>query len=1121
MLRLIRVLISLAAASPLMAQVSSGTISGIALDPAGAVVVGAKILLRHAATGEQRDLSSSERGDFSAAFLRVGDYSLTVTAAGFKTKTISPLTVRVDQTVNLSLSLEIGSMTETIQVDASTPLLDSVTSSVGQVIENKKIVELPLNGRNAFALGLLAGNTIPMSGMGTNLPFVAGGGRFSTNDVMLDGIDNNTSVNSNAIGRNGINYTPSVDAVQEFKVKTNNYSAEFGRSAGAIISATVKSGGNDFHGSAWDFLRNEKLDANNFFSNAGRVPRQPFKQNQYGFLFSGPVVIPKIYNGKNQTFFFFDYEALRRRTTASSNILDIPPDDYRVGNFSRYRPLIYDPRARRIGPTGQVISTPLANNTIPSSLINSGTAAVLAELPKANFGAAGADSRNFLRIASNPFSNDQYDIKIDQRFGNKDTIFGRLSRSKADDPNPGNFDGFLGGGGTNIRNAINSVLNHTHIFTPNVVNEARAGYTRQNGSFAGFGPLGVDFAKKNNIALFPFPVQSFPSLAFNFSGLINTQSQFTGLGGGDPNVNIENTYQLSDNLSIMRGRHTFKVGIDARRYLYDVIRGGGQYIFGSIYSSSSDAPGSGAPLADFLFGFPSSSQGTQLLDWSRQRDVYVGSYFQDDWKVSQALTFNFGMRYELYTQPIDARDRGGLFNIRTGQMALPGKDGFSRAIVNGDHNNFAPRFGLAYTVTPKLTMRTGAGIFFSRREMNQEVTQFGGNVPNTPNLVFPPVSATGTITPPVNITTPLVALPSDPTFGSFTATRPLATLIRTADFENSANPYSFQWNMSLQYELKRNTVLELAYTGLKGDRLVSRANLNQIPFDAAVRGLNQQFNRKYPNVNNAVGLDSAVGRSIYNSLLVRMEKRLSNGLNLLANYTWSKNLEINGTGGSSSFGQNGGTTFPVDSWNLKNEKGVGALDVPHVFVSSFGYELPFGQGKRMLSSKGPLSYIFGGWQINGIFTRRSGFVTDIRTSRIPAANQLFATINVPDTVLGQSIFAANAGVDQWFNPAAFSLPGTVTSSTGVPITKFGTAQRRIGRGPRATNLDFSLFKNFHIVERLNVQLRAEAFNLSNTPTFFLPSANSTALTIGNANFGKLTSSSATGRQVQFGLKVVF
>ncbi|MFN0101461.1 MAG: carboxypeptidase regulatory-like domain-containing protein [Bryobacteraceae bacterium] len=1114
-------LLWLAAASTLAAQVSSGTISGTTIDPAGAIVAGAKITLRNLANGEVRELTSGDRGDFNLAFLRVGDYSLTASAAGFKTKSISPLTVRVDQTVTLSIGLELGAITESIQVDATTPLLDSATSSVGQVIENKKIVELPLNGRNAFALGLLAGNTIPMSGMGTNLPFVAGGGRFSTNDVMLDGIDNNTSVNSNAIGRNGINYTPSVDAVQEFKVKTNNYSAEFGRSAGAIISATVKSGGNDFHGSAWNFLRNEKLDANNFFSNAGGVKRQPFKQNQYGFTASGPVIVPKLYSGKNRTFFFVDYEALRRRTTASSNILDIPPEDYRQGNFSSYRAAIYDPRARRAGPNGQVISTPLPNNIIPGSLINPGTAAVLGLIPKPNFGAAGADSRNYLRIASRPFNNDQYDIKIDQRVGEKNTLFGRYSRSKANDPSPGNFDGFIGGGGANIRNAINSVLNDTHIFSPSIVNEFRAGYTRQNGSFAGFGPLGVDFARQNNIALFPFPLQSFPSIAFNFSGQINTQSQFTGIGGGDPNVNIENTYQLSDNVSIMRGKHSIKVGIDARRYLYDVIRGGGQYIFGSIFSSSSDAPGSGAPLADFLFGFPSGTQGSQLLDWSRQRDTYVGGYFQDDWKVSRKLTLNVGLRYELYTQPIDARDRGGLFNVRTGQMTLPGKDGFSRAIVNGDHNNWAPRFGFAFAATPKFTVRSGFGVFFSRREMNQEVTQFGGNTPNTPNIVFPPVSATGTITPPVTIATPLVVLSSDPTLSSFTPTRPLATLIRTADFENSSNPYAYQWNFSLQYEMTRNTVLELAYSGLKGDRLVSRVNLNQIPWDFAVRGLNQQIHRKFPHVNNAVGLDSAMGRSTYNSMLVRLEKRMSNGFNLLANYTWSKNLEINGTGGSSAFAQNGGTTFPVDSWNQKNEKAVGSLDVPHVFVASFGYELPFGRGKAWLSGSGPLTYLFGGWQLNGIFYRRSGFTTDIRTSRIPAANQLFATINVPDTVAGQSILVSNPGVDQWFNPAAFAIPGTVTSSTGVPLTRFGTAQRRIGRGPRATNLDFSIFKNFALFERMNLQFRAEAFNLSNTPAFFLPGATSTALTIGNANFGKLTGSSATGRQLQLGLKLIF
>ncbi|MBM3786731.1 MAG: TonB-dependent receptor [Acidobacteria bacterium] len=1094
----------LSCASALLAQVSTGTIAGAVNDPSGAAVAVAKVTLRHLATAEAREVTTGGGGEFNAAFLRVGQYSVTASNQGFKAKTISPITVRVDQTVNLTIDLEVGAVTETVDVTASTPLLDATTSSLGQVIENKKIVELPLNGRNAFALGLLAGNTIPVSGMGTNLPFVAGGGRYSTNDVMLDGIDNNTSVNSNAIGRNGINYTPSVDAVEEFKVKTNNYSAEFGRSAGAIISATVKSGGNTLHGSAWNFLRNNALDANNFFSNAGGVRRQPFKQNQFGFTASGPII-------KNKTFFFTDYEGLRRRTSANSSILDIPPVDYRAGNFSRYRAPIYDVRARRLGPNNQVISTPLPNNTLPQSYINPGSAATMALLPAPNFGTAGADTRNFLRIASNPFDNNQYDVKIDQRFGEKNTLFGRVSRSMAVDPNPGNFDGFIGGGGNNVRNAINSVISDTHIFSPSVVNEFRAGYTRQNGSFAGRGPAGAEFARQNNIALFPFPVQSFPGIAFNFSGLINTQSQFSSIGGGDPNINIENTYQLSDNLSISRGKHNFKTGIDARRYLYDVIRGGGQLIFGSIFSSSSNAPGSGAPLADFLMGFPSSTQGTQLLDWSRQRDVYVGGYFQDDWKLSSKLTLNLGIRYELYTQPIDARDRGGLFDPRTGRIAIPGKDGFTRAIVAGDHNNIAPRFGLAYSPVRKLTVRTGMGVFYARREQNQEVTQFGGNIPNTPLLVFPSISASGTLTPPVNLSTPLVTLPSDPTLSSFTPTRPLATLIRTSDIANSANPYTTQWNLSLQYEAVRDTVFELAYSGLSANRLVSRVNLNQIPWETAAAGRNLQIHRMFPNLSNAVGLDSAIGRSTYHSLLLRVEKRMSNGINLLANYTWSKNLEVNGTGGSSSFAQNGGTTFPVDSWNLKNEKSYGALDVPHVFIASFGYELPFLKSNRWL----------GGWQINGIFSRRSGFPTDIRTTRIPAGNQLFATINTPDRVNGQSLYLPNRGVDGFFNPAAFSMPGTVTSATGVALTRFGTAARRIGRGPIATNLDFSLFKNFKIVERVNAQFRAEAFNLSNTPAFFLPGATNSALTIGNPNFGRLTGSSATGRQIQFGVKILF
>ena len=1104
----------------LPAQQSTGTIVGVIEDGTGAVVPNASVTLTVASTGDSRQVKSNDRGEFSSPYMHIGEYTVTTEAAGFKKRVESGIVVQVDQTVTLRIVLEIGSVSDSVEVTGSAPLLDAATSSLGQVIENKKILDLPLNGRNAFALGLLAGNTTPMTGMGTNLPFVAGGGRFASNDVLLDGVDNNTSINAGSIGRNGIAYTPSVDAVEEFKVKTNNFSAEFGRSAGAIISATLRSGTNDFKGSAWEFVRNEKFDANNFFSNANKVARQPYKQNQFGFTLGGPAYVPKIYNGKNKTFFFFDYEATRRRTSATSSTLDIPPTAFRTGDFSTYTPRIYDPGARHLGPTGAVISTPFAGNIIPQSLLNKSSLAIVGLLPQPNAGAPNAQSRNFVRVAPHPFTNDQFDAKIDQRMGDKNTMFARFSWGHSEQPDPGNFDGFIGAGTSTVNKSINSVLSDTYLFRPTVVNELRGGYTRHDSSIYGTSPQGVGFANQNNIALFPFPVQAFPSITFNYSGQVNTTTEFTGLGGGDSNLAIENTFQVADNLSIIHGSHSFKMGGDLRRYRFENINGGGQLIFGSIFSSSSDAAGSGAPFADFLMGYPSGTQGGQLLDWSRQRDLYVGFYFQDDWKISPRLTLNVGIRYELYTQPVDARDRGGLFNMNTGKMALPGKDGFTRSIIDGDHNNWAPRLGLAYQASRKFTIRSGAGVFYSRRDQNQQVTQFGGGIPNTPLVVFPNVSASATITPPVTINTPLQLGSTDPNFSGFSATNPVSYLIRSADLHNNPCPYVFQWNYSMQYEVMRDLLLEAAYSGEKGTKMVSRINLNQIPLQYAMAGHTLQSDRRYPFVNNSIGYDAAISNNIYNALNVRVEKRLRGGLNLLANYTWSKNLESNGDG-SSAWNQNGGTTFPLDSYNLARERSYAPLDVPKVIILSAGYELPFGPGKPVLNRKGPLAVVFGGWQTNALFSNRSGFVTDIRSSRVASNNQLYATINVPDVVPGQSIYLPNRGVDGWFNPAAFTDPVTINNAKGIPITQFGNAARRIGRGPDSTNLDFSLFKGFKIKERRQVQFRAEAFNLTNTPTFFLPSATNASLTIGNASFGKLTASSATGRQLQFGLKLLF
>src|SRR6266478_278046 len=744
------------ASASLNAQVATGTIVGLVQDSTGAVVPNAQVTVLHVATAESRQTRTNERGEFSVPYVHIGDYSVSAEAGGFKKKTLTGIELKVDQTVNLRIGLEVGGVSESVEVTSSAPLVESSTSSLGQVIENRKILELPLNGRNAFALGLLAGNTSPVSGMATNLPFVTGGGRFALNDVLLDGVDNNTSINSGNVGRNGIAYTPSVDAVEEFKVKSNNFSAEFGRSAGAIISATIKSGTNQFHGSAFEFLRNEKLDANNFFSNAGRVARQPFKQNQFGGSLGGPVEIPKLYKGRNRTFFFTDYQGTRRHTSASSNILDIPPLDFRSGNFSKLTQTLYDPRARRLGPNNLVVSTPLAGNIIPQSLLNPGAVATVGLLPAPNFGGANAQARNFLRIAPQQFTGNQFDVKIDHHVSNANTLFGRFSLSNGTTPNPRNFDGFIGAGSNNILNSRSSVIGDVHVFNPHVVNEFRAGYTRINTSQNPNGlDQGVQFANQNKIALFPFPIQGFPALQFAFSGQTSGALQFSTLGGGAPNLAIENTFHFADSVSITRGNHTFKTGGEIRRYRFDNINGGGTLIFGPIYTSSSDAAGSGSPFADFMLGLPSATDGKQLLDWARQRDLYGGVFFQDDWKISSRLTINMGVRYELYTQPVDARDRGGLFDATAGVFVIPGKNGFSRAIVDGDHNNFAPRLGFAYSVSRKWTIRSGGGIFFSRREQNNGVTQLGANIPNTPALFFPVVNAGATITPPVTISSPI------------------------------------------------------------------------------------------------------------------------------------------------------------------------------------------------------------------------------------------------------------------------------------------------------------------------------------------------------------------------------
>jgi hypothetical protein len=1107
-----------------LAQTSSGNIQGLVEDGSGGALPNAEVNIVQVATGFTRAAHTNEVGLFNAPVIPPGEYTITVTAPGFATQRLTLVGLLVDQTLNLRIVMKIGAVGSSVEVISSEPLIDSATSSLGQVIENKQILDMPLNGRNPFGLGLLAGNTTPLFGVQSNLPFIAGGGRFTAVDVSLDGVDNNTITNAGNIGRTGIAIIPSVDAVQEFKVKTNNFSAEFGHAAGSVVNTTLKSGTNKFHGAVFEFFRNNVLDANNYFTNLAGNARPPFHQNQFGATVGGPI-----WHGK--TFFFADYQGTRQSSVSGSSIANVPTAAFRMGNFSGVTTPIYDPATRHIGPAGTVIATAFPGNKIPQSRLNTTSLAIASLVPQPNFGAAGIVARNFFYQAPRFSNTDQGDIRIDTAITSKNTLFGSFSISQNTQPSVGVFSGFIGGGASSVDNSAQAALTDVQIITPSLINEFRFGLIRHNGSLIGVGQTGADFASQAGLAMFPGPVKGFSQILFNYSGVQSGSQEFTSWGGGDTNQNVETRGQLADSVSWNHRKHGIKFGIDIRNARLMTLRGSpffGQDYFGAVFTSSSDSPGSGLPFADFMLGYPASILGAPMLQRGHQRDSYFAGFLQDDWKINDKLTLNYGVRYELYTQPIDKNNLGSLFNIATGQFVIPGTQGFSRAMVQGDHNNWGPRFGAAYQVSSKLVVRGGYGVFYGLKDQNQQITQFSGNAPNIPTISLPNISATQTLSPPFTISTPIVALPAGTSLSSFTAANPIASSFRTQSFTDARNPMLMQYNLDFQYQLSRTVVLETSYSGAKGTDLATLFyDQNQIPFSQALAGLNKQANRPYPNINGQILTVFSTATSNYNAMNIKFEKRPSHGLSALANYTWQKNLETGGSG-PNAFSQNGGTAIAISTYERNRENGVAPINIAHNATASVSYELPFGTNKRFLSHSKVLSGFVGGWVVNGIGTLRTGFPTDIRTNLLPP---VFNTYNVASCVPGVPRKLPNPGVNGYFNPAAFTVPLTVTGASGGPVQTFGNCGHFITTGPGSKNLDSSIFKDFHYSERSYLEFRTEFFNTTNTPTFFLPAANDPTLTCQgapgaicnstNPSFGKLSSGTATGRQIQFSLKIYY
>lgn len=1062
---------------------TTATIVGSVKDSAGATLPNVAVTVTNIDTNLVRTTNSDSEGNYGLQNLPIGNYKVSAELTGFKRSVLPDIQLVVNQTARLDIVLEVGSVAEQVTVDAAAPLVESETSTVGQVIENRTIVQLPLNGRNFIRLGSLIpgtnegapGASVVRSRQG-GVALTSNGQRAEYNNFTLDGVDNNETLFGVAV------VVPSIDAIQEFKVQTANYSAEFGRGAGANVNVAIKSGTNDLSGSIYEFVRNDAFDARNPFA----TRKNPLHRNQFGFAVGGPVLLPRFGTGKpfldlrDRTFFFFNYEKLieRRGITTLTNV---PTNAQRNGVFAG---TITDPT------TGQ----PFPNNTIPTGRISPISQRILQLIPTAN--AAGTTNYNF--SSSNPTDNSQINFRIDHRFSDSDQIFGRYSQTSSVD----------------VARAINlnsqetdiktrgMALSWTHVLSANSVNDLKFGFQRYEFNLFpdGYGTNGAQEFGLPSFITDPI-FNRYPTI------LISGQATFGG-GISNPLLRGENTYQVVDNFSTTKGKHTLKIGGDLRYYQASNFQPQfptGEYTFNGTRT--------GNAVADFLLGLPSQQRllNTTGFDKSRLRNWRADLYIQDDIQVSSRLTLNVGLRWERDGNWRERDNRFGYFDPSTGQVVYPSGlpedlktilQAFQAANVNNasaykfrldgsnimrpaQNRQFAPRIGFAFRPfnDNKTVIRAAYGIFWGQPIANVYLNEAFTPPPFSLNQTVTGANQQFGVFPGV---TPQTLVPVNPSF--FT--------IVPDQFENS---YVQQWNVGVEREVGFKTAIKISYVGSRGIHLERRYDINAgLPSTTAITNARRPF----PQFGSIQMQDSSA-KSFYHSLQMSAERRFSKGLLFLAGYTWSKSLDDTSTwlglGGQES-------AFPQNPRDLAAEKGRSGFDLRHRFTLSAVYELPFKS-----DNKG-LDLLIGGFQLSGILTLRTGYPFSVIVGGTDRAN-ITGTGTANSRLNLVSDPFANVPDGYYFNPAAFALP---------PVGAFGSSGRNILSGPGAQQLDFSVLKVLRFGEKYSLQLRAEAFNVLNHPTFGLPSNDFVTTTIGqppNPNFGKILS--ADNREMQLGIKFLF
>jgi len=1136
------ILLILSTATLCFAQSDTARLQGTITDAQGAAIKGATITVTSKETGRPSTVASNDLGYYSVSALPAGNYHVEVSQKGFK-KVTRDLELQVAQLGVADFQLEVGEVTETVNVTAGSPVIDVQDSAIGEVVEARQIEEMPLNGRNFTQLALLVPGVVRGSGNATGssgnaetfrygqeggASLVVNGIRAQANNFILDGIDNNEAL------VNTIVIFPPADAIEEFRVQTNIAPAEFGRAGGALVVTSIKSGTNDYHGSVFWFNRNKELNAKNFFSSG---PTPGFVRNQFGGSAGGPII-------KNKLFIFGDYQGLRQAVPSGPSYSTVPTDLMRKGDFSELLnpalttnldlptglPLtqngpnqpapIYDPSTDGMAPVTatnpngalQFMGNGTQPNVIPSDRLNPAALAYLNAYPEPNCGPGNSiqDSNcdplhhNFKLERSVIENWDDWDIRGDYIINSKNSLFARFSHGHTDQTSTTSLgilpSGF--GSGTNYNWPNGASIGLTTTFTPTFINEFRAGYVRDQYGYTP--PLNnVAWCTKFGIA----NCYTVTNVGIALIGAYAQQLEYTGDFG--QYIVPQTGFNYNDTVTWIKGKHTVKMGVDILRRqlnLYRPLRGkGGFDMAGNGFQPCCNG-GSGhldtgyevsdlfaGFMDDYLHGTPFGIVGTRT--WEN------GFFAQDDFRVTRRLTLNLGLRWDVLTWPVEVNDRQANFDLTTGALVVAGSNGTSRTSIPNDYHDLGPRLGFAYQLTGdgKTVVRGGYGLFYfiDRGGISNQLSQ------------NPPFAGQQTVTYAAGYRITLTgALPCSPSCSSAdlistNATAPLPTgNFNGLDLSAPTNvsvvgllsqnvvPMVSEWNLQVQRQLWTNQSISIAYVGTHGAHLVRNYNANQQLF---VTG-----DRLFPNLNGNATIQDTSGKSDYNAMQIQYEHRLAAGLQVTGAFTWSKTTD-------DSCG-NLDACAPQLYTDYKIEHGLSSQDVDYVFSPSVIYELPFGRGKRFGGDVSRwVDYAIGGWQFNAIYVLQGGTPFSITASGTPSSTRA-------DLVGKPVIHPGN--IADYVDASAFAVPAQVNHIFLAP----GTSARDLIRGPGFSNLDFAVFKNFAITERFRAQFRAQAYNLTNTPHF----ANPSDTNLNDGHIGQINSVLTNSwRQVELAMRFTF